>query len=365
MVAKRNGGTEILRIIAMLMIISHHFAVHGGIEYHSQFTMNNIFVNAMEFGGKLGVNIFVLITGYYSYKSKFSSSKILKLISSAVFYSIILTIVSVLVGAVVFRKKLLLQASFPMFLGQNYWFVSIYIILYCLTPLLNAGINSISKNMHKFILLTLLSAYCFLPNTIGLVFKTFDYGISTTIWFVTIYLLGAYLKKYPAKFLENKIITTTYMFLSIITILIGTTLNLYIESSGINNRWLNIVGRIIGDTGLYDIMPLFVALFMFLVFKNLNLNTPNWIMCIASSTFGIYLIHDNGVFRTYLWNDICKLTTMVNKPYFIPYSILCVILIFTICAMIEILRQKYIESKFFSIPLVKKATNKIDEFVKR
>ena len=147
--------------------------------------------------------------------------------------------------------------------------------------------------------------------------------------------------------------------------MIGTTLNLYSESSGINIRWLNIVGRIIGDTGLYDIMPLFVALFMFLVFKNLNLNTPNWIMCIASSTFGIYLIHDNEVFRTYLWNDICKLPVMVNKPYFIPYSILCVILIFTICAAIEILRQKYIESKLFSNPLVIKTINRIDEFIKQ
>lgn len=62
----RSSNFEILRIIAMIMIVAHHFSVHGGFEmYISSLQLNTIFLQFLQFGGKIGVNIFVLISGYF------------------------------------------------------------------------------------------------------------------------------------------------------------------------------------------------------------------------------------------------------------------------------------------------------------
>lgn len=72
---KRDTGPELLRIIAMLFIMFHHFAEHSGIDF-SVWSINNITLALMQSLGKIGVNVFVLITGYYSCNSKFSVKKL-------------------------------------------------------------------------------------------------------------------------------------------------------------------------------------------------------------------------------------------------------------------------------------------------
>lgn len=57
----RESGLELLRIIAMLMIILHHVILYTGFNITSEgvFKLANVLKN----GGKLGVDIFVLIYG--------------------------------------------------------------------------------------------------------------------------------------------------------------------------------------------------------------------------------------------------------------------------------------------------------------
>lgn len=48
---KHNYGIDLLRIIAMLMIIAHHFSIHSGIEF-DDISTNSIFMSIMALGGK-------------------------------------------------------------------------------------------------------------------------------------------------------------------------------------------------------------------------------------------------------------------------------------------------------------------------
>ena len=96
----------------MLLIMFHHFALHGGIDY-TTFSINNAYLNIIEFGGKIGVNIFVIITGYFSCTSKFSFKRIIKLLFAVEFYSLTIMVISLFTGAQEFRVMLFVKGVFP------------------------------------------------------------------------------------------------------------------------------------------------------------------------------------------------------------------------------------------------------------
>lgn len=46
----------------MLSIVAHHFAIHGGFEFaNSAITINRLWIQFIEIGGRMGIDIFVLI----------------------------------------------------------------------------------------------------------------------------------------------------------------------------------------------------------------------------------------------------------------------------------------------------------------
>lgn len=50
---KRNSNIELLRIISMLLIVSHHFSVHGDFDSLDSITMfNKVWLQFIQLGGK-------------------------------------------------------------------------------------------------------------------------------------------------------------------------------------------------------------------------------------------------------------------------------------------------------------------------
>ena len=90
----RNSSFELLRIISMLLIVAHHFVVHGKFDLTSMFNKNIFFLQSLSMFGKLGVNLFVLISGYFSCMQPspphIKFSKLIKLEIEVIFYSILI-----------------------------------------------------------------------------------------------------------------------------------------------------------------------------------------------------------------------------------------------------------------------------------
>lgn len=90
----RNSNFELLRILAMIMIVAHHFAVHSALDVSTMSYANNLWISFLRNGGKLGVNIFIMISGYFLISSKkYKSSNILKLYLKMLIYGLILFLV--------------------------------------------------------------------------------------------------------------------------------------------------------------------------------------------------------------------------------------------------------------------------------
>lgn len=84
---ERNSNIELLRIIAMLLIVMHHFSVHG-LGKELPYCLNRYIAGTTILGGKFGVAIFVLISGYYMCRSRFTVKKLLKIWGQVAFYSL-------------------------------------------------------------------------------------------------------------------------------------------------------------------------------------------------------------------------------------------------------------------------------------
>jgi len=62
---KRETNVELFRIFLMMMIIAHHYVVNSGITdlWNSQhITFNLLFLELFGWGGKCGINCFILIS---------------------------------------------------------------------------------------------------------------------------------------------------------------------------------------------------------------------------------------------------------------------------------------------------------------
>lgn len=333
---KRQSNFEILRIISMVLILIHHFSVHTRWESSSGLTNKKIFIEAIGFGGKLGVNIFLLISGFFLVGSVFKMKKVINLWLQVATYSIGFYLLFALItrNPEMFTIRAFSAAFFPITFN-SYWFMTTYFLLYLLSPYINILIEHMTKK--QFIqLLIILGVFLSIMPTISNIISR--YGTSEVgLWFILMYLVAAFIRKYPENFTKS---ATYYFFISFflfilsIGIFIGATIYNNSAESPISKEFI---------IGLYNPPFVLLAIFLFLAFRNLNTFYNYWINVFGGATLGVYLIHDNNQIRSRLWGIVYKLIGHFNGFVFIFSTIVILTAIYVICTFVELLRKKYLE----------------------
>lgn len=89
----RNSNIELFRIISMLVIVAHHYVANSGVINEivgiTEPQLKDYFLLIWGWGGKTGINCFVLITGYFMCKSQITAEKFIKLLAEVEFYNIL------------------------------------------------------------------------------------------------------------------------------------------------------------------------------------------------------------------------------------------------------------------------------------
>lgn len=88
---------------------------------------------------------------------------------------------------------------------------------------------------------------------------------------------------------------------------------------------------------------LMVAIGMFVVFKNMKISFNKFINTIATTTFAIYLIHDNQLIKDWLWNDVIRGYNFFHSDFLLLHMLVSSIGIFLVCSIMEFLRIRYVE----------------------
>ena len=152
MLTDRQSNLELYRIIFMYLIVIHHYVVNSGLIdqmiIHNEFAKNLVYAIAGGWG-KLGINCFVLITGYFMCRSNITIKKFVKLLAEVLFYSIVIFSIFCICGYESFQIKLFVKCVFP-FYDISTGFTSCYLIFYLLIPYLNITDQSIeSKAVYE------------------------------------------------------------------------------------------------------------------------------------------------------------------------------------------------------------------------
>ena len=151
-----------------------------------------------------------------------------------------------------------------------------------------------------------------------------------------VYLIGAYLRKYPVEFLENG---------RIVSVLAG-----FVIISGCGSVFVmtNLIPRLTGYylgfmywlADSYKITSIIVAVVLFCWFKSLRIGHVKWINVIAQSTFGVLLIHANSnAMRHWLWIDTCRNVYWYTTSYAILHLVFVVLMVYVACTFIDLLRR--------------------------
>ena len=127
----RQSNMELLRIVAMFMILVYHTVYYVFYDYRGE---SPVFASLMTIL-HIGVPLFVLISGYFGIKP--SIKGFLKLYMILLFYNLSLYGVRLIIGDVPFSYKEFVRLCFPFSIGGRWWFFKVYLMLYLVSPILN------------------------------------------------------------------------------------------------------------------------------------------------------------------------------------------------------------------------------------
>lgn len=341
---KRQINIELLRVVAMYMIVMLHALTNSGVLYQIEpLSLRNNIAWLLEAFCIVGVNCFFLISGYFYHEVTINRKKILHLWFEVEFYSVGIYALCCLYGLEKFGLKAFFLSLFPV-LTKRYWFITVYIVLYLLSPYLKKLVESISVVEHRILVGILIFFFSLHPTFIP-VSMTLDttqgYGI---IWAIVLYFTAAYVQR--DRSLLSKLRREWYLFgfilISVLIMLSEIVIVKYNIASGLESR---------ANFFAYNSITVFISsLFLFLYFATWQWNKKTGVgrlesvvLWFSRATLAVYLIHVHPNLYKSLWVILLHAEKWLNQSCFWFWLFGSCTIVFIICITIENLRIKAVE----------------------
>lgn len=318
---KRDSKFEIIRILSMIFIIAYHYTMYGGWTVY-----NSVKIQFFRPWGQVGVALFVLITGYFLgvKETDFNQAwhQINKLWIKTLVYSWIILICAVFFHFSIVNKDDLLYAIFPIIFDE-YWFITSYIVLILLIPILNTAIHNFDKKNLLMLLVSIIifaDIVPFIKNN-GTPNTPLGGALSVGSMFAP-YLIGALIHQYKIKL---------KMYQAWLIAVLGVVLeyvSLLVLKRGVMK--LDIANFTLG------LLPLITAVGIFLIIINSPTFHSKIINWIASGVLAAYLITEHPLFRIYFWQKILHVS-QYQVPFwkFVIMGIVIAVTTVVICSLID------------------------------
>lgn len=332
--AARGSSLELLRILCMLFIIADHLCGQSGIARYDSLPAA-LWFSFLGSGSRIGCMAFVFIGGWFLCQSPFKARRPLGLWLSLWLYTFPLTLLARLLPAagVTVTWGDLRWALFPASTRQL-WFISDYLLLLLLSPLLNAGMAALSRAAHKALLLTLGAVLAGYPTLFA------EDGLAHgEIWaFLYAYLLIAYLRRWP----QNRL--AAFLQKRAAALAVGLGVPAALTAAKALLLWHGMAGKTLQyveyyRTSLCALPVLAAALALFYLFKSFGLGTVRAVNAVASAVPGVYILHQVPVWQSFLWNGILDCAGHAGS---VPYSLFAVLAVFAGCTAIDLLRARFV-----------------------
>lgn len=356
-IKNRNSGIELLRILAILMVICLHRAGNDTLQSAPMYSVSYYVLWFIQIASYKAVDIFFLICGFFSVKQTLKPEKLLRMEWKVLTYFLLVYGLAVAVGYIPFSARDLLRGFFP-WIGGHYWYYTAYVSLLLLTPWINKLISGMSQKQHLLLVLILCGT---MAVPVGDAFFAMD-GYSA-IWAIALYLLGSYLRLYvrPIKAKTGMGLSfacTIFSFLWFV--LVGLATDRLLGRQLLHTHFL-----------VYTRVPVVLsAVFAVLGFGQLNMKAlpTKVINAVSRHTFGVYLLHSCVFMDVLFWKRLFPAEPMAQSPWYFLYVIGSVLVMYTVCLAADWLRDLLFapleKSRFFSI-LGQKAENTVRRILDR
>lgn len=328
---ERLSNIELLRIVSMVMIVVHHVLVHGinDSSNHILQFLDSFFI--------YGVNIFVLISGYFTIKLSWKS--FFSLMWVIAFYKIFHLCADAFVFNINHQLWEWIIKPFSAPVSGGGWFVDIYILLMIVSPLINILLANLNEKEYKRGLFAILILDCGYGWLLNMHFDAYGYSL---FHFVVLYYLGYGVHYF--KILDKcnhfaallcSISVTIIMSLFALSIKIPVSLSSYCCP-----------------------LVMFSSICIFKLFESLKIKNNVLVNTFASSMFAVYLIHDAGNVSKYFYKLINNwylhfdLSGFVIRVFFAIISLF----VFSVCldAIRKMLSSYVIEFSIFCQKVLKR-----------
>ena len=304
---KRLANIDLIRIVSIFIIILHHYAIHGGWHFDAGVSVLRTTVEMLALGGKVGVNMYVMITGFFLIQRTSKFSSILKIMVHTTFISLLMFVVVLMSGIVdQFTWQMFITHLFPVFFNE-YWFVTTFVLMSLFIPVINPYLNSLSQSKYLKVLLwggLILSIWPMVYNELGMTYTRVG-------WFLYVYAWGGFFGKYYAN--KSQLDNAGWSVSKLASVLASALV--FALLSNVTLQWLT-QHTVFGVNALVDFVKwnsstwltanysplvLILSLVIFALFLHIRLPENKVISYVGQATFTVYLVQSATYFAGWLW----------------------------------------------------------------
>lgn len=334
----KMANIELLRCIAMMMVVVLHYLGKSSLLADlTKENMGSVGVAAwvLESFCIVAVNLYMLISGYFLCESSFKLSRLLKLLLQVFTYSVVIGLVAAALGLVPAEELTIyyyVQILFPVSMG-HYWFLTAYVFLYLLLPFLTMAVKRMTKGQMKLALGLLLFVFCVLKSILPVRLDMDEKGYDC-LWYICVFMVAAYIRKFGVPFLQKKGRGIILYLLNVVLIFAGVFVLrfVYLRTGSL--------GLLLSVCMEYNhVLVLLASVGLFAAFLRVRVNDKiSGVICeIAPYTLGVYLLHENLGVR-YAWQKWLGAEQVSNVGMLLLFTLLAVLVVFAVGIFVEYLR---------------------------
>ncbi len=317
----RNYGVDLLRIVAMFMVLFLHILGNGGILFEIEpLSAHGITAWFFEMATFSAINCYGVISGFVGVNSKYKYTNLVMLYLQVALYCVGITLIYKLRYPLMVTSGDILSSFFPIS-TQKYWYVTAYTGMFLLMPLLNSGARSLTKKQFGATLAALFLALSVLPSIFNRdIFSTL-WGYNT-LWLCFLYLVGAYIKLYGIFSNSPKRSFAIYT----VCVIFSWVVKLWEEYVSDAGKYADLAA---GFVAQYTSPPMLIAgVALFVVFANMHIpkKLTGFIKWVSPCAFGVYILHAHP----YIWDRV----VFYRYATYINYNPLVMMLLVALTALV-------------------------------
>ncbi len=338
--ASRKTGPELLRIVAMAMIVTLHYLDKGGIlpawKGEQILTLPEGEALWLEALCQPAVNAFVLLTGYFGLTfGKKYYSRLFGLWGMTLFYSLAIGLPGLFLTGTADLYSLL-ECLLPV-LTNRYWFITAYLLLMLIAPFLEEGIMVLSRRDYRFLLGIMLVLFCGAKSLLPILRLPLDDQGYSVLWFLVLYLLGRYFGRFGLPFGRGKLLPFLFWLGAGSSTLLLTIIFRGVALS--TGRLAEVTDYAYCYNHLFCLLSSVGLLTFFVRLELSPAMLRRAVIHIAPLTLGVYLIHEHPLLR-YRWPEWFHTQSFAENPLWPLHWLVTVTVVYGFCLALEYVRRR-------------------------